>query len=52
MVVIIADAGPLIALAKVDHLQLLPQLFIHVTITQFVAEECLRNHSKEALTHF
>jgi predicted nucleic acid-binding protein len=47
--VIIADAGPLIALAKVDQLELLPKLFPSITITQAVADECLRNHSKDGL---
>lgn len=49
MLVIIADAGPLIALAKVDHLHLLPKLFSRITITQSVAEEWLGNHAKDAL---
>lgn len=49
MAVIIADAGPLIALAKVDQLQLLAKLFPSVIITQAVADECLRNHSKDGL---
>lgn len=49
MAVIIADAGPLIALAKVDQLELLPGLFPSITITQAVADECLRNHSKDGL---
>lgn len=50
MAVIVADAGPLIALAKVDHLYVLPALFSRVAITQFVADECLRNRSKDALS--
>ena len=49
MAVIIADAGPLIALAKVDQLELLPRLFPSITITQAVADECLRNSSKDGL---
>lgn len=49
MVVIIADAGPLIALAKIDHLHLLPKLFSRIAITHSVAEECLCNHTKDAL---
>ncbi|MDD2760675.1 MAG: hypothetical protein PHH11_10330 [Methylomonas sp.] len=36
MTVIIADAGPIIALAKVDQLALLPKLFPSITITQAV----------------
>lgn len=49
MAVIIADAGPLIALAKVDQLQLLAKLFPSVTITQAVADECLRTRSQDSL---
>ena len=49
MVAIIADAGPLIALAKIDHLRILPKLFPSISITQSVADECLRNHATDAL---
>lgn len=49
MAVIIADAGPLIALAKVDQLELLPKLFPSITMTQAVADECLRNYSKDGV---
>ena len=49
MVVVIADAGPLIALAKVDQLPLLAKLFLKVSITQSVVDECLRNHTEDSL---
>ena len=49
MVVVIADAGPLIALAKVGQLHLLPALFTTVVITQAVAGECLRGKSGDAV---
>lgn len=49
MAIVIADAGPLIALAKINHLQLLPALFGKVVITQVVADECLRGQSADAL---
>ncbi|MBU2571692.1 MAG: DUF3368 domain-containing protein [Gammaproteobacteria bacterium] len=49
MAIVIADAGPLIALAKIKHLQLLPALFGKVVITQAVADECLRSQSADAL---
>ncbi len=39
--VVIADAGPLIALAKIDQLGLLQALFGGVTITSVVANEVL-----------
>ena len=37
--VVIADAGPLIALARIGQLKLLPQLFGKVTVTDLVAGE-------------
>jgi predicted nucleic acid-binding protein len=49
MVVVIADAGPLIALAKINQLYLLPALFTNVSITQVVADECLRNQSSDTV---
>lgn len=49
MAIIIADAGPLIALAKVNQLQLLPRLFPCITITQAVIDECLRSRSADGL---
>lgn len=48
MVVVIADAGPLIALAKINQLHLLPALFTEVLVTQAVADECLRGQSSDA----
>lgn len=48
MAVVIADAGPIIALAKVSRLHLLPALFSTVFITQAVADECLRSQSSDA----
>lgn len=39
--VVIADAGPLIALAKIDQLGLLPALFDGVTVTSVVVDEVL-----------
>lgn len=49
MVVVIADAGPVIALAKINQLHLLSSLFPTVSITQAVADECLRGRSAEVL---
>jgi predicted nucleic acid-binding protein len=49
MAVVIADAGPLIALAKISQLNLLPALFTEVLITQAVADECLRGQSSDAV---
>ena len=49
MAVVIADAGPLIALAKINQLHLLPALFTTVSITQAVADECLRSQSSDAV---
>ena len=37
--VVIADAGPLIGLARIGQLHLLPQLFDNVTVTDLVAQE-------------
>jgi predicted nucleic acid-binding protein len=48
MVVVIADAGPLIALAKISQLHLLPALFSEVLMTEAVANECLRGQSSDA----
>lgn len=39
--VVIADSGPLVALAKLDHLNLLAQLFGMVLIPEAVYQECL-----------
>ncbi len=49
MAIVIADAGPLIALAKINQLHLLPALFTEVLITQAVADECLRTQSADAV---
>lgn len=49
MVVVIADAGPLIALAKIEQLQLLAKLFPKLTVTQSVVDECLRNQTNDSL---
>lgn len=49
MAVVIADAGPLIALAKISQLHLLPALFTTVLITRAVADECLRSQSTDAV---
>ncbi len=49
MVVVIADAGPLIGLAKIQQLDLLKDLFVNVLITRAVAEECLRCSSLDAV---
>lgn len=40
--IVIADAGPLIALARVDRLGLLPRLFGSVTVTSWVLDEVLQ----------
>ena len=49
MGVVIADAGPLIALAKIQHLHILKDLFSEISLTQAVADECLRVKSDDAL---
>jgi uncharacterized protein len=38
--VVIADAGPLIAFARLHQLELLPQLFERVIVTDYVFNEC------------
>lgn len=48
MAVVIADAGPLIALAKIGQLDSLAALFSAVVVTQAVADECLRSPSNDA----
>ena len=42
MDIVIADAGPLIALAKITHLHILKDLFSGILITQAVVNECLQ----------
>jgi len=48
MAVVIADAGPLIALAKVDALGLLEQLFGRVSVPNGVLTECLAKDGDDA----
>lgn len=43
--VVIADAGPLIALGRIDALNLLYELFGHVCITATVRDEILPDTS-------
>ena len=43
MKIVIADAGPLIALSRIDQLQLLQQLFQEVVITETIRDEILVN---------
>jgi predicted nucleic acid-binding protein len=45
MAVIIADAGPLIAFTKINHLKLLKQLFSSVSITHSIREEVLASQA-------
>lgn len=49
MAIVIADADPLIALAKINQLELLPALFGTVILTQAVADECLHSPTADAL---
>ena len=37
--ILIADAGPLIALTKIEQLKLLPELFSKVIITDLISDE-------------
>lgn len=48
--VVIADAGPLIALAEIGQLQLLPALFGRLLIPPAVQAEILREPTASALT--
>jgi predicted nucleic acid-binding protein len=48
MAVVISDAGPLIALAKIDHLNLLHLLFGSVLVTKAVIAECIDGKSEDA----
>lgn len=43
---IIADAGPLIGLAKINQLGLLKEIFTRVIVPTEVADECTEHHSK------
>lgn len=47
MVVVIADAGPLIAFAKIDQLDILQKLFSQVLMTESVKAEILVANSAE-----
>ena len=49
MAVVIADAGPIIAFAKINQLNLLQQLFSNISITESVRSEVLASHSKDAV---
>ena len=49
MDIVIADAGPLIALAKITHLHILKDLFSGILITQAVVNECLQAQTDDAL---
>ncbi len=49
MAVIIADASPLIAFAKINQLALLKQLFFEVSITESVKNEVLDSQLNDAL---
>jgi len=43
MKIVIADAGPLIALSRIDQLELLQQLFHKIVITETIRDEILLN---------
>jgi uncharacterized protein len=42
---IVCDAGPLIALGKIDRLQLLNQLYTEILVPDIVLQECLINEA-------
>jgi len=44
MTIVIADAGPLIALSRIDKLDLLQQIFQQITITTVVRDEIIENN--------
>lgn len=46
--IIIADAGPLIALSAIDGLSILRLLFSEVTVTESVKDECLAKTGLDA----
>ena len=46
--VVIADAGPLIALAKIDRLDILQSLFSTIWITTSVKNECIAKPDKDS----
>ena len=45
--IVVSDAGPLIALAKLDLLSLLPQIFSIIYIPETVFEEATKNQQRE-----
>ena len=49
MAIVIADAGPLIAFAKINQLNLLEQIFSVVSITKSIKQEVLASKSNDAL---
>ena len=46
--IVIADAGPLIAFAGIDKLDILRRLFSVVYVTESVMDECLAKYSMDA----
>lgn len=48
MAIVIVDAGPLIAFAKIDQLNLLHQLFSNISITESIKTEVLAPQSNDA----
>lgn len=51
MKVVIADAGSLIALSRIDQLDLLQQIFQKITITDIVRDEILENNHCKGKTN-
>lgn len=47
--VVITDAGPLIALAKIDHLGILEGLFGRLVLPRAVMQECLAKETEDSL---
>lgn len=48
--ILIADAGPLIALARIERLYMLPRLFRRTLTTDIVWAECLANPTEQERT--
>ena len=46
--IVIADAGPLIALAGIDSLEILRDLFGQITVTDAVKNECMAKEGEDA----